>query len=291
MANNRKTGLGRGLDAIYTDSEYVESKNVNTVSISDIEPNKKQPRKDFVEIEELSESIKNIGLISPIVVRSNGMGYTIVAGERRWRAAKMAGLEEVPVVVVDADDKKAAEMTLVENVQRKDLNPIELANGYKDMMEAFDLTQEDIAKMTGKDRSSIANALRLLELPQNIQDMISNGSITQGHAKAVLALHDKDKMKSVCDEIVEKDLSVRATEGYVKKQNQVVTVSKTKTKKDNEDVVYAKHLERKMSEKLGRSVKITYDGNKSNISIGFTDNEDLDVVIKLLCGEDFTDNI
>ena len=291
MALKKKTGLGRGLDAIYTDNEYVEDKGNLTVNINEIEPNKKQPRKDFPDLESLAESIKSVGLISPIVVRRNGPGYTIVAGERRWRAAKIAGLSEVPVVIVDVDDKKSAEMTLVENVQRHDLNPIELANGYKDMMEAFDMTQEDVADLTGKDRSTVSNLLRILELPQNVQDLIINGSITQGHAKAVLGLKNKSKMKNVCDVIVEKDLSVRATEEFVKKENRETSGKKKSKSLDGETLSYTSELERKMSENLGRSVKILPNGKKSSITIGYTDNEDLEKIIKLLCGKDFIDNL
>lgn len=290
MALKKKTGLGRGLDAIYTDSEYVENNGVSTVNISEIEPNKKQPRKEFSGIEELAQSIKNVGLISPIVVRRNGVGYTIIAGERRWRAAKEAELTEVPVVIVDVDDRKSAEMTLVENIQRKDLNPIELANGYKDMIDAFDLTQEELAKMTGKDRSSISNVLRLLDLPQDIQDMISKGSLTQGHAKAVMGLKDKTRMKEVCTEIIERDMSVRETEDFVNKQNNPV-VKKENTVQNVRELPYIRNLERKMSANLGRTVKITSNGTKSSVTIGYTDNEDLETIIRLLCGNDFADTI
>lgn len=290
MALKKKTGLGRGLDAIYTDSEYVENNGVSTVNISEIEPNKKQPRKEFSGIEELAQSIKNVGLISPIVVRRNGVGYTIIAGERRWRAAKEAELTEVPVVIVDVDDRKSAEMTLVENIQRKDLNPIELANGYKDMIDAFDLTQEELAEMTGKDRSSISNVLRLLDLPQDIQDMISKGSLTQGHAKAVMGLKDKTRMKEVCTEIIERDMSVRETEDFVNKQNNPV-VKKENTVQNVRELPYIRNLERKMSANLGRTVKITSNGTKSSVTIGYTDNEDLETIIRLLCGNDFADTI
>lgn len=289
MALKKKSGLGRGLDAIYSDAEYITEKSPLTLKIYEIEPDREQPRKNFENVEELAESIKRVGLISPITVAKNGETYKIVAGERRWRAAKMAGLEEVPVVIVSGDDKKLSEMTLVENIQRNNLNPIELANGYKDMIDSYGLTQEELGEMAGKDRTSISNSLRLLDLPLDVQEMIAKGKLSQGHAKAILALNSKEVIPLVASYVVEKGLSVRETESYVKKQNLPAIKRERKSSSENEE--YKKQLERNISQKLGRSIKIVQNGNKSTINIGYTDNEDLEKVIKMLCGEDFIDSI
>ncbi len=289
MALKKKSGLGRGLDAIYSDAEYITEKSPLTLKIYEIEPDREQPRKNFENVEELAESIKRVGLISPITVAKNGETYKIVAGERRWRAAKMAGLEEVPVVIVSGDDKKLSEMTLVENIQRNNLNPIELANGYKDMIDSYGLTQEELGEMAGKDRTSISNSLRLLDLPLDVQEMIAKGKLSQGHAKAILALNSKEVIPLVASYVVEKGLSVRETESYVKKQNLPAIKRERKSSSENEE--YKKQLERNISQKLGRSIKIVQNGNKSTINIGYTDNEDLEKIIKMLCGEDFIDSI
>ena len=218
----KKKALGRGLDAILVDAFTIDTNENNTgittVRISEVEPNRDQPRKAFdpAELEALAESINLYGMIQPITVRSIDGMYQIVTGERRWRAARMAGLSEVPVIIITADDKKAAELALVENIQRSDLNPIEEAMGFKSLIEEHGLTQEEAAKRIGKSRSAVTNSLRLLNLPENVRKMIENSELSSGHAKVLLGLSNAEDMEKIALQIVAKDLSVRETEKLVK---------------------------------------------------------------------------
>lgn len=288
MASPKKSGLGRGLDAIYVDSDYSTGDSITTVRISEIEPNRNQPRKAFSqeELAALSDSIVKYGVISPIVVRRSGDNYSIIAGERRWRAARIAGLSEVPVIIVSADDKKAAEMALVENLQRTDLNPVEESQAYAALISEYSLTQEDVAERIGKSRSSITNSLRLLELPDQALALLSSGKISSGHAKVLLGLKDKSLIASAAQSVADKELSVRETEKLVKQLN-----APPKAEEEPAPVDFKRSLELAVQGKLGRTVKIIQNGTKSSINIGFSDNNDLDSVLRLLCGDDFVNSL
>lgn len=220
----KKSGLGKGLDALFFDNDSGEKQDSGAmmVRLSEIEPNKGQPRKTFDEnaLAELADSIREHGIIQPLLVRklSNG-GYQLVAGERRWRASRMIGLDEVPVVVKDLSDTEVMELGLIENLQREDLNPLEEAAGYKELMATYGLTQDQVAKRVGKSRSAIANSLRLLNLPEQVRPYLMNGELTMGHAKALLGLSSEAAMVSAAKEAVAKGLSVREVEKLASKKN------------------------------------------------------------------------
>ena len=287
----KKKALGRGLDAILVDAFNIDNTENNTgittVRINEVEPNTAQPRKAFdpAELEALAESINLYGVIQPITVRSIDGMYQIVTGERRWRAARMAGLSEIPVIIITADDKKAAELALVENIQRSDLNPIEEALGFAALIDEYGLTQEEAAKRIGKSRSAVTNSLRLLNLPESVRKMIENGELSSGHAKVLLGLSDTDTMEKTALQVVSRDLSVRETEKLVKMMEEAA--SKQKEEKVSHDVDHTRSLELLVQKTLGRTIKINEKGNKSSITIGYSDNEDLEKLLVLLCGESF----
>ncbi|MBE6664649.1 MAG: ParB/RepB/Spo0J family partition protein [Ruminococcaceae bacterium] len=291
----KKKALGRGLDAILVDAFNIDNTENNTgittVRINEVEPNTAQPRKAFdpAELEALAESINLYGVIQPITVRSIDGMYQIVTGERRWRAARMAGLSEIPVIIITADDKKAAELALVENIQRSDLNPIEEAMGFAALIDEYGLTQEEAAKRIGKSRSAVTNSLRLLNLSESVRKMIENGELSSGHAKVLLGLSDTDTMEKTALQVVSRDLSVRETEKLVKMMEEAA--SKQKEEKVSHDVDHTRSLELLVQKTLGRTIKINEKGNKSSITIGYSDNEDLEKLLKILCGESFFDNI
>ena len=285
MARTKKTGgLGRGLDAILTDNnEEKENSGVSVVRLTEVEPNPDQPRKNFDNepLEALAESISQHGIIQPIVVRPKDGMYMIVTGERRWRAARMAGLSEVPVIVIEADDRKSAELALVENIQRKDLNPVEEARAYADLMEEYSYTQEEIATKVGKSRSSVANSLRLLDLPDTVLEKLAGGELSEGHTKVLLGIKDQQKLEKAAEIVIAKELSVRETEKLVKSMNQeLLTEPRVVT-----DVDHTKILEQKVQSIIGHTVKIVQNGKKSSINIGFSDNDDLEKILTLLCGD------
>ena len=284
----KKKGLGRGLDDIFLDTHSTETSEggITMVRIGDVEPNADQPRKTFdqTELAALAESITNYGMIQPITARIiDGGIYQIVTGERRWRAARLAGLTEVPVIVITADDKKAAEMALVENIQRSDLNPIEEALGYAALIKEYGLTQDEAAKRVGKSRVAVTNALRLLNLPENVRKMVEEGDLSSGHAKVLLGLNDKEKMEDLANQVIIRDLSVRDTERLIKLANEPVKTEPVVAT----DVDHTRALETMVQQTLGRTVKISEKGKKRSITIGYSDNEDLEALLKLLCGEEF----
>ena len=294
MQKQKKKALGRGLDAILVDaniSDIAETGGVTMVRISDVEPNAAQPRKvfDSEELEALSESISLYGMIQPITVRMIGGMYQIVTGERRWRAARMAGLSEVPVIVISADDKKVAELALVENIQRSDLNPIEEALGFAALIEEHGLTQEEAAKRIGKSRSAVTNSLRLLNLPESVRKMIESGDLSAGHAKVLLAIPDADTLEKAAVQVVSRDLSVRDTEKLVKKLEEAA--AEEEEEKVVRDVDHTRALEVRVQKALGRTIKINEKGKNHAITIGYSDNEDLEKLLKILCGDTFFDNI
>lgn len=288
MAKPKLTGLGRGLDAILVDSDYTSGDSITSVRINDVEPNREQPRKQFSqeELEALSDSIVKYGVISPITVRRVGERYVIIAGERRWRAARMAGLSEIPVIIISADDKKAAEIALVENIQRSDLNPVEEAQAYAALIDQYGMTQEEVAEQIGKSRSSVTNSLRLLDLPDAVLSMLAAGKLSSGHAKVLLGIKDGEKLKTAAEKVAELELSVRETEKLVKS-----LLAEPKPEKELPAIDYTKALETSVQQKLGRIVKIKQNGAKSSITIGFSDNNDLETVLRLLCGDEFVNSL
>ena len=289
MGKPKLPGLGRGLDAILVDSDYSPSgDSITSVRINDVEPNREQPRKQFPteELEALSDSIVKYGVISPITVRRVGERYVIIAGERRWRAARMAGLSEIPVIIISADDKKAAEIALVENIQRSDLNPVEEAQAYAALIDQYGLTQEEVAEQIGKSRSSVTNSLRLLDLPDAVLSMLAAGKLSSGNAKVLLGIKDGEKLKAAAEKVAEGELSVRETEKLVKQ-----LLAGPKPEKELPPIDYTKALETAIQEKIGRTVKIKQNGVKSSITIGFSDNNDLETVLRLLCGDEFVNSL
>lgn len=294
MAAMKKGGLGRGIDTIFSDNEKkTEDSGVSTVRISLVEPKAGQPRKNFdpEELQNLALSIAQYGIIQPITVRRVGDMYSIIAGERRWRAARMAGLSEIPVVIMDADEQKSAEMALVENIQRENLNPIEEAEALDALMNEFGLTQDETAKKVGRSRSAVANLLRLLDLPEKLREYVISGTLSAGHAKAILSLDDKTKAEEAANIVISAGMSVRETEKLIKKMNEKAKADAEAPAAPEHGINYTRELERKIEKATGRRIKIKENGNLSSISIGYTDHEDLEKLLSVLCGKDFIDSI
>ena len=277
----RKGGLGKGLDALFIDNT---TDNVAvTLRISEIEPNRSQPRKEFDEsaLADLADSIREHGVIQPLLVRPLPTGgYQLVAGERRWRASRMAGLGEVPVVIRELSDHEAMELALIENLQRQDLNPMEEALGYRSLMEEYQMTQEEVAKAIGKSRPAIANSLRLLALPQQVVDLIREGKLSAGHGRALLALEEESAILEAAQTAVKKHWTVREIEKMAQSSHKKTKVS-TGPDKDH----YYTELELALSQVLGRQVTITSKGKNRTLSIAFFDKEDLSALVSRLCGD------
>ncbi|MBQ7499455.1 MAG: ParB/RepB/Spo0J family partition protein [Clostridia bacterium] len=288
-------GLGRGLDAIFLDTSVSGETSGGTriLRITEIEPRSDQPRKVFDEqaLSELADSIAANGLIQPIVVRDNGNGYYgIVAGERRWRACKLAGLTEVPVVILNVDDAKAAELALIENIQREDLNPVEESAAYKALADQYGLTQEEIASRVGKSRAEITNKLRLLDLPEPILGMISDGELSYGHARALLGLKNTGSMVPLARMIIENGISVRRTEELVKKHNEQNDKPPAKTASLRpENINWQKELEKKLTRRLGRKTTIKRSRGVNRIELVFRDDDDLDTLVRQIAGSNIFD--
>ena len=291
MAKTRG-GLGRDFYSLLDDNVMTGDKNSAAVSlrISDIEPRSDQPRKQFdhEQLEALADSIGQYGVLQPIIVRESDTlagTYQIVAGERRWRAAKMAGLSEVPAVVLNGDDLKTAQISIIENVQREDLNPVEEAFAYKALIDKFGMTQEQVAAKVGKNRSTVANLLRLLDLPDEILELLKDGQISAGHARALLGLKDPEKMFPLAQKIVDKDLSVRDVEKTIRLLNY-----EPDTEPDSESTqkkVYMKDLEHKAVTVLGHRVRILKSAKKKVVELAYSDDSDLEELLKRICGSDF----
>lgn len=281
-------GLGKGLDAIFIENDTNDSNNNVFLKISDIEPNRDQPRKDFNEeaLRELADSIATHGVLQPLLVRPlAGGGYQIVAGERRWRASRMAGLSEVPVVIREMTDSEMTQIALIENLQREDLNSVEEALGYKSLMDAYNLTQDEVAKAVGKSRPAVANVMRLLNLPEEIQDMLKEGEISAGHARALLGIADKETMIKIAKSIASQDLTVRDVERLAKKQS---SDKKPKAEKQHQKraPIYDE-VELSLNEHLSRRVKVMNDKeNNGTLQIEFYSEDDLVQLAKLLGGEE-----
>lgn len=278
--------MGRGLDAIF-DSNFEENNGgITVIKLSDVSAGKTQPRKSFEDeaLSELAASIKVHGVIQPVVVRPAGSGfYTLVAGERRCRAAKLAGLTEIPAIILEMTEGEAAEIALIENIQRVDLNPIEEAAAYRAIIENGGLTQAQLSERLGKPRSGIANLLRLLDLPDTVQALVAEGALSLGHAKVLMGVEDAEKLPDAAKEVALLGLSVRETETYVRRLN---TPEKEPEKRDTNRVSYINALEERMLSSLGRKVRIN-GGRKKTLELSYTDTGDLEELIKQLCGTDF----
>jgi ParB family chromosome partitioning protein len=274
----KKSGLGRGLDALFVDNAVEENSTASAVKLKlmDIEPNREQPRKNFDDesLSELAQSIANHGVIQPLLVRplSDG-GYQLVAGERRWRASRLAGLTEVPVVIKELNDDEAMALTLIENLQREDLNPMEEAKGYQRLMDRFSLTQEETADRVGKSRPAVANAMRLLRLPPQVAEMVSEGKISAGHARALLSFKNEAELIETAKLVVKKGISVREVERLAKNSNKEKSDQAFKTRRD----AYFDDVELTLTNALCRRAKVITKGRSEagTLEIAFYDKDDL----------------
>jgi ParB family chromosome partitioning protein len=290
-----KKGLGKGLDSLIpnieaseisktknkTNSKDEEKEGVVNLKINNIEPNRSQPRKNFDEdsLSELSDSIKQFGVIQPLVVQKRDNYYEIIAGERRWRAAKQAGLKEVPVVIKDYTEQEIVEIALIENIQREDLNPIEEAQAYKRLLTEFNLKQDQLAERVSKSRTAVTNSMRLLKLSDEVQQMVIEELISSGHARALLAIEDKDLQVQLATRIMDERLSVRETEKLIKK---IISPSKKKEKDVIENAFVYEDIENKIKEIVGTKVKVNHKTNgKGKIEIEYYSDKDLERLLDL----------
>lgn len=281
-----KRGLGKGLGAFIDEENLLtieSSEGVIKLKTGDIEPNRNQPRKNFDtdKLEALAESIREHGVIQPIIVKKTDKGYEIVAGERRWRAAKLAGIKEIPAILREYSPRELTEIALIENIQREDLNPIEEAAAYRSLMEEYELTQEEISKRLGKSRSAIANSLRLLALEPELQSYVISGEISEGHARCVLSLNGTVLREFLINRIIDDGLSVRQTEKLAKELSQPRKEQKEQKHPDETDI-QIERIRKSMEDKLGTKVKINHGTKKGKIEIEYYGNSDLDRLLELL---------
>lgn len=293
MAAPKKKGLGKGLDALFANQEIntkeIEISNtaenvengISYININDIKPNEGQPRKTFDEekIVELADSIQEHGLIQPIVLRKSGKGYEIVAGERRWRACRKAGLKEVPCIIKELTDEENMLIAIIENMQREDLNPIEEAEGLNQMIVTYGLTQAEVSKSVGKSRPYITNVLRLLKLPEEVRVMVSNGELSSGHARAIVGVSGKAAQIKIAEKIVKEGLSVRETEKLIKEADAPAKRPAKRKVEKNADV---KRVEEDLKAVLGTRVNLAQSGKKGKIEIEYYSREELERLIELL---------
>lgn len=278
----KKTGLGKGLDALFKDTiqeeKIQEGDRILKVKITEVEPNKEQPRKHFDEeaIEELAESIKTYGLIQPIIVTKKDDYYEIIAGERRWRACKKAGLKEISVIVRDNDEKKNKAISLIENIQREDLNAVEKAVGIKALMEEYNLTQQQVSEVLGKSRSAVANTVRILNLDERVLELAKAGKLTEGHCRALLAIEDRDKQYDTAIKLIEQGANVREAEEKAGKKNK-----KSKKKTTKYDPIY-RDIEDSFQSFFGTKVKLQAGQKKGKIVIEYKSNDDLERLLELI---------
>lgn len=295
----KKKGLGRGLDALLSDNKIEDtvsqSGGVMMLRTADVEPNPEQARRVFdrAALEELAESVKLHGVLQPIAVRPKDNGfYEIIAGERRWRACKIAGITEIPAIVKEVDGQSAAELSLIENLQREDLNPVEEARGYKALIDGFGLTQEKAAERVGKSRAAVTNSLRLLKLPDSVLSLVEGGALSYGHARTLLPLCERLDEKALEEKahyVIDARLSVRETESLVKRLTE--QKQQPPAKGDPVQSSYYKRLERHISGALGRHVAISRkDGGGGKLTLSYSGTEDLEQLIKSLCGNDIFEN-
>ena len=290
MASKKPSGLGRGLGALLGDDVLkAESTGSLYLPISQVESCSSQPRKHFDEasLAELADSIREHGIIQPLTVRKLASGYyQIIAGERRWRAARLAGLQEVPVIVMEADDRKAAELAMIENLQREDLNPMEEAAGYRSLIQDYGLTQEEAAHRVSKSRPAVANAMRLLSLPQEVQWLIEQGNLSAGHGRALLSLPAPEEQIQFAGEIMEKGYSVRETEERIRQRLQAQDQPAQARPAPSPLRLYYKEAERQLTAGLGRRVTITQGKKKGKIALEYYDQEDLEGLMQALSALD-----
>lgn len=281
---SKKGGLGRGLDLLFADNGAEGEQNVVMLPIGEVEPNREQPRRDFDQetLLQLADSIREHGVLQPILARPlPGGNYQIIAGERRWRASRIAGLGEIPVIVKELTDGEAMELALIENLQREDLNPVEEALGYQKLMDQYGNTQEEVAKRVGKSRPAVANTLRLLQLPDQVLNYVKNGELSAGHARALLSVESDRETVDLARELIRTGATVRQAEKLVKKRNQP-------PQEKTVDFLhsYYAEVELALTEALGRKVNVTAKRNKGTLQIEFYDEADLGALAKRLSGED-----
>lgn len=292
MAKAKMTGLGKGLDVLFGGAplemqtleekntqpeETADSKNLKTLRITEVEPNREQPRKNFNQesLEELSESIKTYGIIQPIVVSKENGYYAIIAGERRWRAAKLAGLEEIPAIIRDSDEQTNREISLIENIQREDLNPYEKALGIRSLMDRYGLTQEEVSKKIGKSRSSVSNTVRILYLAPDVLELVKQGKLTEGHCKALAGISDPKRQYEAAIRMIEKGESVRQAESKNR-------ITKREKKLDPQYKYLYEDIEDRFQGFFGTKVKLDQGKRKGRIIIEYHNNEDLERMLKLI---------
>ena len=292
MAKAKMTGLGKGLDVLFGGAplemqtleeentqpeETADSKNLKTLRITEVEPNREQPRKNFNQesLEELSESINTYGIIQPIVVSKDNGYYAIIAGERRWRAAKLAGLEEIPAIIRDSDEQTNREISLIENIQREDLNPYEKALGIRSLMDRYGLTQEEVSKKIGKSRSSVSNTVRILYLAPDVLELVKQGKLTEGHCKALAGISDPKRQYEAAIRMIEKGESVRQAESKNR-------ITKREKKLDPQYKYLYEDIEDRFQGFFGTKVKLDQGKRKGRIIIEYHNNEDLERMLKLI---------
>ncbi|MCJ7803004.1 MAG: ParB/RepB/Spo0J family partition protein [Desulfobacterales bacterium] len=283
----KRMALGKGLGALLPEFGQAEPKTLLYCGIEEIIPNRSQPRKHFDEskLQELAESIKEKGILEPLIVRRTDQGYELIVGERRWRAAQKAGLKEVPVIVKEVEGREVLEISLIENLQREDLNPIEAAEAFKHLIEEFNLSQEDLSKRIGKDRTTITNTLRLLKLPLEVRNQLLQNRITSGHARAILSLESKEKQKELCALIIKKGLSVREAESIAKRWAEKPKKSITPVKPRGDLESQLSSLQDSMRKYLGTKVHITQKGKRGKIEIEYYSHEDLERIVEAILGK------
>jgi ParB family chromosome partitioning protein len=284
MAKQKRPALGKGIGALLSSAAQEGGKKYFSCPIEDLKPHHRQPRKTFDDgkMTELIASIKEKGIIQPLVVRRQDDYYQIIAGERRWRAAQKVGLESVPVVIQNVTEDWALEIALIENIQREDLNPLEEAGAYHHLMESFDLLQEEVAKRVGKDRSTVANALRLLRLPEKVKNDLIEGRLSMGHARTLLALPDEEDILEASEEIIRKKLSVRETEKLVKKIKKMFGTKSEKPASAKEIDPNILELENNLRQQLGTQVKLHPNNKGGRIEISYYDQTELSRILELL---------
>lgn len=277
----KKTGLGKGLDALFStpilEEKIQVGENVQRLKLNEIEPNKEQARKIFDEeaIEELASSIKEYGVIQPIIVTKKDNFYEIIAGERRWRASKKAGMEDIPAIVREDDEKRNKEISLIENIQREDLNPIEKAKGIRMLMDEYNLTQQNVADMLGKSRSSIANTVRILNLDERVIEMVLQGKLTEGHCKSLMSIDDKERQYKMANYIIDSGDSVREAEKKMKTRKKV-------SKKQDRYIPIYRDIEDSFQSFFGTKVKLDAGEKRGKIIIQYTSNDDLERILGLI---------
>src|SRR4030043_1495182 len=283
----KRLALGKGVGALLPEYGQPEPKTLLYCGIEEIIPNRSQPRKHFDEtkLQQLAEAVKEKGILEPLIVRRIDGGYELIVGERRWRAAQKAGLKEVPVVVKEADRREVLEISLIENLQREDLNPIEAAESFKHLLEEFNIRQEDLSQRIGKDRTTITNTLRLLKLPLEVRNQLLQNRITSGHARAILSLESKEKQKELCALIIKKGLSVREAEAIARRWSERAPRVAIPAKKGSDLESQMNSLQDSLRKYLGTKVHITQKGKRGKIEIEYYSYEDLERIVEAILGK------